>query len=232
MTQITQQKLLTTMSSIKNISLYIPHVFANYSKEDVIAVFEDFKIGEVKNVDFVSKLGSDGKPFNAAYVHFNHWNNNSYARYFQEKVTNPNKEARLIYDTPWFWIVLENKSRKFAPDERKPRIDLSEFSQQDLPVSRGDLPVSRVEMPAPAPVVNQATVDVQMDAQMEAEMEECENAMDEEDAHLISIDSRYVAALEQETRELRAFITCTQRMLLNEQIKTQTFAEAIKLLQR
>ena len=64
------------MSSIKNVSLYIPHIFANYSKEDVLQVFEDQNIGEIKNIDFVSKIGQDGKQFNAAYIHFNHWHDN------------------------------------------------------------------------------------------------------------------------------------------------------------
>ena len=54
------------MSSIKNISLYIPHVFANYSKEDISRVFNEF-IGSVKTVDLVVKRGKDGKTFNAAY---------------------------------------------------------------------------------------------------------------------------------------------------------------------
>jgi len=57
------------MSAIKNISLYIPHVFANYSKDDIARVFNDF-IGSVKTVDLVVKRGKDGKTFNAAYIHF------------------------------------------------------------------------------------------------------------------------------------------------------------------
>ena len=115
------------MSSIKNVSLYIPHIFANYSKEDVLQVFEDQNIGEIKNIDFVSKIGQDGKQFNAAYIHFNHWHDNIASANFQERVINPNKDARLMYDKPWFWIVLENKARKFIPGDRKPRIDLSDF---------------------------------------------------------------------------------------------------------
>ena len=46
------------MSAIKNISLYIPHIFANYGKHDVTRFFENLKIGKVQTIDFVSKMFS------------------------------------------------------------------------------------------------------------------------------------------------------------------------------
>lgn len=107
-------------------SLYIPHIFPNYTKEDVIQVFENL-LGKIKNIDFVSKMGQDGKEFNAAYVHFDEWYDTIAARNFQAKVQDPAKEARLVYDEPWYWIVLENKARKYTPGERKPRIDLTDL---------------------------------------------------------------------------------------------------------
>jgi hypothetical protein len=106
-----------------NISLYIPHIFANYTKEDVITVFENL-LGKVKNIDFVLKLGKDYKEYNAAYVHFDYWYDTTTARNFQARVLDPNLEARLVYDEPWFWIVLENKAQKYTPGQRKLRIEL------------------------------------------------------------------------------------------------------------
>jgi hypothetical protein len=108
-------------SQFANISLYIPHVFANFSKKMVAETFEDLRIGNVKRVDFVYKRGSNGN-FNAAYIHFNHWYDNVAARNFQERVLDVNREARIVYDEPWYWIVLENKTKKVS--ERKPRINL------------------------------------------------------------------------------------------------------------
>ena len=35
-----------------------------------------------------------------------------------------------MYDEPWYWIVLENKGRKFKPDNRKPVIDLKAFGYE------------------------------------------------------------------------------------------------------
>ena len=115
---------MSANTDFQNISLYIPHIFANFSKEFVGQVFEDLNIGNVKNIDFVSKYGQDGKEYNAAYIHFNEWYDTIAARHFQARVLDTTKEARVVYDEPWYWIVLENKARKHVPGERKPRIDL------------------------------------------------------------------------------------------------------------
>lgn len=118
-------------STIANISLYIPHVFANISKRVVAETFENLRIGSVKRLDFVCKRGSNGD-FNAVYIHFNHWYDNIAASNFQERVLNPNMEARIVYDEPWHWIVLENKKIKTNTKkvfERKPRINLEALSK-------------------------------------------------------------------------------------------------------
>ena len=216
--------------SINNISLYIPHVFANYTKEDVAQVFEEFSIGDVKNIDFVEKMGNDGKAFHAAYVHFHEWYSNPNAAAFQEKVMNPNKEARLVYDKPWYWIVLENKVRKIAPGERKPRIDLS------------DLSVKPVEKPAEKPVtvfvprqiIKKKVAPKEADIEIldttcitEEELAEISKAMDEEDKHIVCVDGRYLRAMEQENETLRASVLFYQNAMCVEQIKTQTLMDTL-----
>lgn len=120
------------MSAIKNISLFIPHVYGNYTSSMVSDVFVNMNIGKIKNVDFVHKMGSDGKSYNAAYIHFYEWCDNIVSRNFQERVLNPDKEARVMYDDPWYWIVLENKSKKHIAGERKPRIDLGVFDGSNV----------------------------------------------------------------------------------------------------
>jgi len=117
------------MSAIQNISLFIPHVYANISSTQIFDVFENLRIGVVKNVDLIPKQGSDGKPYNAAYIHFYEWCDNIAARNFQERVLDPNEEAKIVYDDPWHWIVLENKTRKRVPGERKATIDLAAFDK-------------------------------------------------------------------------------------------------------
>ena len=109
---------------MQNISLYIPRVFANISKERVRIVFEELTIGKVSNIDFISKM-CDQTQYNSVYVHFEYWYDNTVSRNFQERVLDPNKEARIVYDDPWFWIVLENKAKKHVSADRKPRIVLN-----------------------------------------------------------------------------------------------------------
>lgn len=118
-------------SSIANISLYIPHVFANISKKMVADTFENLRIGNVKRVDFVHKKSSNGD-FNAAYIHFNYWCDNVAACDFKDRVLNPNTEARIVYDEPWYWIVLENKRAKVKSSDRKQRINLEALSKPQV----------------------------------------------------------------------------------------------------
>jgi hypothetical protein len=113
------------MSAIKNISLYIPHVFPNFDKEYVSKAFKN--IGEVSQIDFVAKQGRNGNNFNAVYVHFKKWFTNKKALAFYDSVVDESKEARLCHDEPWYWIVLPNTAKKHASGDRKPRIDLSDM---------------------------------------------------------------------------------------------------------
>ena len=119
-----RKKHQVKMSAIKNISLYIPHVFPNFDKEFITNAFND--IGEVSQIDFVSKQDRNGCNYNAVYVHFNKWFTNKKAASLYENVVE-SKEARLYYDNTWYWIVLPNTAKKHIPGERKPRIDLSEL---------------------------------------------------------------------------------------------------------
>jgi len=180
------------MSAIKNISLFIPHVYGNYTIEMVRDVFDDMNIGLVKNVDFVPKMGRDGKSYNAAYIHFYEWHDNSVARNLQEQVLNPNKEACVMYDDPWYWIVLENKGKKRVPGQRKPTIVLDAFTTPEKPVAQYvDEEISQEE-------IDQAFEDMENEMETVRMMSEIESEIDMEDRYLISIDSRYVQMLEQE----------------------------------
>jgi hypothetical protein len=88
-------------------SLYIPRVFKNITKEHMVHVFNTLRIGSVKRIDFISKTNKNNV-YNEAYIHFNYWHNNTANINLQEKIRNPEKEARIVYDDPWFWLILEN----------------------------------------------------------------------------------------------------------------------------
>ena len=110
------------MSAIKNISLYVPHIFANFDEIFVKSMFG--KLGKVSHVDFVGKIGKDGRPYNAGYIHFEYWYNTPYAVDLQALILDPNEEAHFVYDEPWYWIVLENKRQKI---DRKIRINIGDL---------------------------------------------------------------------------------------------------------
>jgi hypothetical protein len=115
------------MNQSNVMSLYIPHVFGNITKDIMIKTIEFQDLGKVKNIDFVEKMGKNGKTHNSAFVHFEYWNDNISAIHFQERVKDVNKEARIVYNDPWFWVCFENTGKKQVPGERKERINLIEF---------------------------------------------------------------------------------------------------------
>lgn len=119
------------MSAIKNISLYIPHIFPNFDKEYIANAFKN--IGEISQIDLVAKQDRNGNNYNAAYVHFNKWFTNKKAIAFYDSVVDENKEARLCHDEPWYWIVLPNTAKKHTSGDRKARIDLGESKSISAP---------------------------------------------------------------------------------------------------
>jgi len=112
------------MSAIKNISLFVPHVFPNFDETYVADVFSQF--GRVDHVDLVAKQDRNGKLFNSAYIHFESWNNKTESHMLQKHILDGKAESRVYHDGPWYWIVLENKGKKHVSGDRKPRIDLGE----------------------------------------------------------------------------------------------------------
>ena len=117
---------------MENISLYIPRVFANISRETISKVFLDQEIGSVKSVDFIPKMDSHGQYYNCAFVHFDYWFDNIIARNLQSKIRNIGELAKIVYDDPWYWVVFENKTEKRIPNKPKLRIDLSDLKPKNL----------------------------------------------------------------------------------------------------
>jgi hypothetical protein len=194
------------MSAIKNISLYIPHVFENFSKAYILEKMSNF--GEVCKIDFVYKMGKNGKTYNAAYIHFENWFDTATAANFQEQVLNPEKEARILYDDPWFWIVLENKTtkHKHVPGNRKPRIVLESFVSHQVVSDSFKTPEKLIPIKLydlfSQHSTNQSVSNKITQKEMNEEYEDIERLMEEDDKHLVSIDIRYVKELENENQNL------------------------------
>jgi len=116
------------MSQSTVMSLYIPCVIGHITKDYMIKTIEFQALGKVKNIDFVEKMGKNGNTYNSAFVHFEYWYDNIASLHFQERVKNPDKEARIVYRDPLFWACFENTAKKHIPGERKERIDLSDLN--------------------------------------------------------------------------------------------------------
>jgi hypothetical protein len=111
------------MSFNAKMSIYIPRIFTNISKERIMDTFDKkLDIGKVSSVDLIPKEGKNGDYYNSAYIHFDFWYDNNHSRNIQEKIKS-GKETRIVYDDPWYWIILENHAVK-TPN-RKLRIDLT-----------------------------------------------------------------------------------------------------------
>jgi len=104
-------------------SIYIPRVFGNIDEARIMDTFYKLDIGKVTNVDFVEKCGKNGYYY-SVYIHFEYWFDNEHARNLQAKIKS-GMEARVVYDDPWYWIVLENHGQKAVSGQRKLRIDVS-----------------------------------------------------------------------------------------------------------
>ena len=114
-------------------SIYIPHVFSNITEKKIMDTFCNLDIGKVSNVDLVGKVGKAG-PYNSAYVHFEYWTGVSHSINIQKKLKRGDKDVRIVYDDPWYWLIFENHAKKIAPNQRKTRIDLSGLNDLDTAV--------------------------------------------------------------------------------------------------
>jgi hypothetical protein len=120
----------TNNFSVNNISLYIPRVFADISKEQIMHTFDLLDIGWVNHIDFIPKITPKGENYNSAYVHFDCWYCNISNQNIQNRLKN-SLECRVVYDDPWYWIVLENKGNK--KDYSVPRTRINLDGLKELP---------------------------------------------------------------------------------------------------
>jgi hypothetical protein len=94
-------------------------VFINITKERIAKVFDSLDLGIVDKIDFVRKQGHKG-PYHAVYVHLKYWLSTDASREFRNRLINNEDGAKLVYEDPWFWVVLPNTSEGMKPSDRKP----------------------------------------------------------------------------------------------------------------
>jgi len=114
----------------QDLSLFIPHMFPNITPERVSRVFSSNLIGDVKRVDFVPKTDKNGNMYNSAYIHFHSWCNSITVSNLQSRVLDPNREARIVYDDPWYWIVLPNTANTTSSSNTNNNVGKTSSSSQ------------------------------------------------------------------------------------------------------
>jgi len=107
-------------------SFYIPRVFKNITQDRVSGVFENLGFGRVDRVDFVPRRTGNGDEYNAVYVHFASMTDSTMVRRFLDRLHDAENPPRVVYDDPWYWIVLENK-----PKQARTQKAYIEFQGQD-----------------------------------------------------------------------------------------------------
>jgi hypothetical protein len=97
-------------------SVFIPRVFSNIKDTRIVDIFHQNGIGKVGSVDLVSRKNQKGDStqyYNMAFVHFETFYNTPASESFRQDLANPNTSTKLVYEDPWFWLVLpfEQKDR-------------------------------------------------------------------------------------------------------------------------
>ena len=222
------------MSATKNISLFVPHVFPNFNQKYVATAFSD--LGDVDRVDFVAKQDRDGKPYNAAYIHFKGWFDNYSANEIQGRLESAGSVKFYHDDSEYYWIVLPNSAKKHVSGERKPRIDLGESNSVSVKsiektpdkqvacpgapkkTSYAQLFSNNAKQVEPKNASNLKAEFSEFDAEASedaVQMAEIEAELEAEDENLVSIDHRYVQAIEQENLWLHGEVAQLRMALIN-----------------
>lgn len=90
----------------QDLSMYIPYVSAD--GEFIKDTIEDYGFGKVKRVDCIAR-GND-EPTSMAFIHMEYWEENALVENFQDRIKSSDREARIVYDDPKYWIILPNKN--------------------------------------------------------------------------------------------------------------------------
>ena len=96
-------------------SLYIPRVFLNITEEKIREVFERLELGEIERIDLVPRPYTSGTiSANMAFIYFKYWSQTVSAQNLASRIMDPRREARIVYDDPWYWILLPNRRPHLA----------------------------------------------------------------------------------------------------------------------
>jgi hypothetical protein len=103
--------MTTGMTFNNKLSLFIPRIVPEWASQDMIVdKFKTLDIGTINRVDFLEKQSANGVKYFQAFLHFETWDDNAATRNIQERIYDSESSARLVYDEPWYWILLKNNN--------------------------------------------------------------------------------------------------------------------------
>ena len=88
--------------------LFIPIVRKNITGEFIKKKFESLKIGVIEYVEFMDLKKKPG--YKKAYLFFEKFYSNPCCLNLLKKVMDETLNARVVYDDPHYWIILENRN--------------------------------------------------------------------------------------------------------------------------
>jgi hypothetical protein len=123
-------------------SLCIPRVYKNISREKIMRIFDELKLGSIEQIDIISiknggvgtdRHGSmDAGKFNRVFIHMK-WNTSENSNKVRERLLS-DKEIKILYEDPWFWKVRANRSQNSAPTDRPATAPASQQTRPNNPV--------------------------------------------------------------------------------------------------
>ena len=199
-------------------SLFIPHIFANIDEERIKSVIETAKYGQVEQIDLIPKKSGDGKAYNSAYIHMKSWNEDEKTQKFLAHLKDTSKQTHLVYDKPWYWIVLENTSS----DKKKTKtLDMKEFpnlkpqATVQKPQATTDAVWANLREPPLTPPLTPPRLNKTREApgaptkkrkalrNLNLEQEFADQELPTDDENMNLVDADYVYHMEQDNMQLR-----------------------------
>lgn len=116
------------VQTVENISLFIPFVRENISKDFIGFYFN--KIGKVNNIDLILKIDNKGNQYQIAYIHFDNWFQNEYNINLQNNIKNLENGVTIYYDDSNYWKLFMNKAKKIVSGHRKQSLIIDEVQTE------------------------------------------------------------------------------------------------------
>jgi len=141
------------------LSVYIPYVYTNVSKQTIADAFQKADVGTVGKIDFVVKKDTKmNRDYHNCYVHFTEWSSCDYAKEVRAAIES-GEPIKLFYTLPakgrgsekqFFWSLLKNTYVKKA--EQPPAVQAA-YSPRTPPCSPPTTPSAPSRSARKAPVL-------------------------------------------------------------------------------